>query len=378
VIGAGIGAGHIAGFQRQHAVTVTALCTRTTAYLDALARRYAIPHTYTDYRTMLNDEPLDVVVVAAPNYLHRDMTLAALDAGAHVVCEKPLALNTQEASEMVARATAARRVHFVPFIWRFVPAAMYVKEMIDAGFIGRPYHVDVRYFVQGWGDPTGPMRWQYSRAQAGSGSLANLGSHLIHVVQWWLCPIRRVSTLATTAVKERQGSDGSAVPVDVDDSCRFLGELDDGTPITFSLSSVAFVRRVDVEICLFGSEGSVIFQDDWGAADAPTGRIWATRAGDPGPSAVPIPARLIGEFLDMPDCYTPFRRCFGRMAQEVIQAIREGRDAAPSFQDGLHVQEVLDAVLQSAREEQWATVWHTESVSAKARGAAAGGGSPRP
>jgi predicted dehydrogenase len=334
-------------------------------YLERLARRYAIPHTYTDYQSMLAEEPLDLVVVAAPNDLHHDMTLAALTAGAHVVCEKPLALNTEQALEMTTRAVTARRVHFVPFIWRFVPAMIYAKEIIDSGFIGQPYHVDVRYFVQGWGDPAGPMRWQYSRVQAGSGSLANLGSHLIHVVQWWLCPIRRVSALATTTVKERLGPDGSMVPVDVDDSCRFLAALEDDTPVTFSLSSIAYVRRVNVEIALCGSEGSMIFQEDWGAPDASIGRIWATRAGDPGPSAVPIPERLTGEFLDGPDYYTPFRSCFSRMAREVVGAIQEGRDAAPSFHDGLRVQEVLDAVVRSAHEERWMTVHRAEVAATK-------------
>jgi predicted dehydrogenase len=314
---------------------------------------------------MLREEALDLVVVATPNYLHHDMTIAALASEAHVVCEKPLALDTEQARDMTMRAVAARCVHFVPFIWRFVPAVMYVKEMIDAGFIGQPYHIDVRYFVQGWGDPAGPMRWQYSRAQAGSGSLANLGSHLIHVVQWWLGPIRRVSALATTAVKERLGPDGSEVPVDVDDSCRFLAELDDGTPVTFSLSSIAYVRRVNVEIALCGSDGSILFQEDWGAPDASVGRIWATRAGDPGPSAVSIPERLTGEFLDSPDYFTPFRSCFDRMAREVVEAIWEGRDAAPSFHDGLFVQEVLDAVLQSAREERWAMVHGTACAGAR-------------
>jgi predicted dehydrogenase len=305
---------------------------------------------------MLDHEPLDIVVVATPNHLHRDMTLDALDAEAHVVCEKPLALNVSQALEMASRAKAVRRVHFVPFIWRFVPGIAYVKEMLDAGFIGKTYHVEVRYLVQGWGDPAGPMRWQFDRSQAGSGSLANLGSHLVHVLEWWLGPIGRICALATTIVKERRGPDGSMVPVDVDDTFRFLAQLEDGTPVTFCVSSVAHVRRVDVEIDVFGSEGAIVFQDDWGAEDAPSGRIWATRSGDPGRTKVPIPSRLIGELLDMPDYYTPFRGCFGHMAREVVGAIREGRDAAPNFEDGLRVQEVLDAAMESATQERWITV----------------------
>ena len=93
-------------------------------------------HTYTDYKAMLAQEPLDIVVVATPNNLHHSMTLAALDAGKHVLCDKPLGLNTAQVREMVKRAEQAGRKHFVPFTWRFLPAAAYMKEIIDSGFVG--------------------------------------------------------------------------------------------------------------------------------------------------------------------------------------------------------------------------------------------------
>lgn len=360
VIGAGVGAGYVAGFQRQPGVEVTAICARTPARAGPLAEKYRIPRVYTDYEAMLAKEPLDIVVVATPNDLHHPMTLAALNADKHVLCDKPLALNVAQAREMVERAEQVGRRHFVPFIWRFLPAAAYMKEIIAAGFIGQPYHVNVRYFNCGWGDPAGPMRWQYDKAQAGSGALGNLGSHAIHLIHWWLGNFRRVCAMLTTAVKERAWPDGRGrVPVHVDDICAFLGELDDGTPVVFNASSVALVSRIDVEIGVFGSEGSLIFRDNWGAPDAGTGRILAFRKNDQVPSLVPIPGRLSGEFLDMPDYYTPSRTCFTRMAAEFVSAIREDRPAAPNFHDGLRVQEVIDAVLRSAAEEGWVQLEQT-------------------
>jgi predicted dehydrogenase len=284
------------------------------------------------------------------------MTLAALGAGKHVVCDKPLALNAQQAREMLARAEQVGRRHFVPFIWRFVPAAAYMKEMIAAGFLGQLYHVNVRYFNLGWGDLRGPMRWQYDKAQAGSGSLGNIGSHAIHLIHWWFGGFQQVCAMLTTAVKERQLPDGGKAPVQVDDICAFLGRLDDDTPVVFNTSSVALVRRNFLQIDIFGSDGSLIFQNDWGAEDAHIGRIYAMRRNDYAPTLVPIPARLVGEFLDMPDYYTPFRTCFTRMAAEFVSAIREDRPAAPNFHDGLRVQEVIDAVLKSAAEACWVTV----------------------
>jgi predicted dehydrogenase len=357
VIGAGIGAGYIAGFQKHPGADVTAVCARTTSRVEPLARRYGIPSVYTDYEAMLEHEPLDIVVVATPNYLHHPMTLTTLKAGKHIVCDKPLALNVVQAREMVEAAEKAQRKHFVPFIWRFLPAARYMREIIEAGFVGQPFHVHVRYLNLGWGDMNGPLRWQYDKQQAGSGSLGNLGSHAIHLIQWWLGNFKRVCALLTTAVKERTLPDSAEhAPVYVDDVCTLLGELEDGTPIMFQASSVALVERACLEIGVFGSEGSLIFSDNWGDDDAPTGRIRAMRRNDHVSSRVPIPQRLVGEFLDMPDYYTPFRTCFTRMAGELVDAIREDRPAMPNFHDGLLVQQVIAAVLKSAEEERWVFV----------------------
>ncbi len=355
VVGTGIGAGYIAGFQRQPGVEVTALCARTPARMAPVAARYQIPHLYTDYAAMLEQEPLDVVVIATPNNLHHPMTLAALDAGKHVLCDKPLALNVAQAQAMVERAEQSGRRHFVPFVWHFLPAAAYVRQIIASGFLGQVYHVNVRYFNLGWGDAQGPMRWQFDQAQAGSGALGNIGSHAIHLLQWWLGDLSEVCALLETAVKERVWPDGSKATVAVDDNVAFLGRLQDGAAVVFNASSVALVARNFLQIDLFGSDGSLIFQDDWGSEDAATGRIYAMRKNDHVPARVPIPERLTGELIDMPDYFTPFRACFGRMTAEFTTAIREERPAEPSFHDGLRVQKVLAALLESAAEKKWVT-----------------------
>jgi predicted dehydrogenase len=158
VVGAGIGAGYIAGFQKQPGVQVSAVCARTLTRVEPLAKRYQVPHTYTGLDEMLDKEPLDIVVIATPNNLHYPMTLDALDAGKHVLCDKPLAMNSQQAQEMAERADASGRKHFVPFVLRFLPAALYMREIISTGFLGRVLHVNVRYYVHGWGDLFGPMR----------------------------------------------------------------------------------------------------------------------------------------------------------------------------------------------------------------------------
>jgi predicted dehydrogenase len=356
VAGAGIGAAYIAGFQRQPGVIVASVCARTPRHLGPLVEKYHIPLAYTDYKLML-EEGLDVVVVATPNHLHHPMVMEALEAGANVLCEKPLALNVAQARSMVARAEQPGRKHSVAFTWRFLPAAAYTKEIIASGFLGQLYHANVRYFVRTWADPANAMRWQLDKPQTGSGSLANLGSHAIHLIQWWLGNFRRVCAMCTTVVKERYSEVADAkVPIEVDDTCAFLGELENGTPVVFNTSSVAWVPSVQLQIDLFGSEGAITFQEDWSAKDCLTGRILAMRKNDSAPSLVTVPTRLIGEFLDMPDYYTPFRTCFSRMAAEFVAAVREDRPVSPNFHDGLSVQEVIDALLRSQEEGSWITL----------------------
>ena len=360
VAGAGIGAGYIAGFQKQPNVEVTALCARTPARVKPLADRYRIPRVYTDYATMLAEELLDLVVIATPNNLHHAMTLQALEAGKHVLCDKPLALDVAQAQEMVQRAEQLGRRHFVPFIFRFLPAAAYVKEIIASGFLGRLLHVNARYYVLGWGDLYGPMRWQYDKQQAGSGTLGNIGSHMLHLIHWWLGGIRRVSASMATAIPERATLDESGLArVDVDDVCLFVGELEDGAPLVFNTSSVAHVARTRMEVDLFGTEGSLTFQHGWGMEYELTGAIMAMRQGDNSPKRVELPARLVDEFVALPDYYTPMRGCFARMAAEFSGAIREGRPAHPNFLDGLRVQQVMEAVMRSAEGRQWVDVQYT-------------------
>jgi predicted dehydrogenase len=361
VVGAGIGAGYIAGFQKQPQVEVSAICARTPSRAEPLAKRYNVARVYTGLDTMLAEEPLDIVVVASPNNLHYPMTMQALEAGKHVVCDKPLAMNAAQAQEMAERAEALGRKHFVPFVLRFLPSAMYMNEIIATGFLGRVLAVNVRYYVQAWGDIFGPMRWQYDRAQAGSGTLGNIGSHAIHLVQWWVGDIKRVSAMMSTAVPERRGTDGTMVKSDVDDVCAFIGEMAGGVPVVFNFNSSALVTRALTEIDIFGTEGALTFQQDWGAPYSLTGGLVAMRRGDSNPVRVDIPERLKGEFTDMPDYYTPVRANFTRMMGEMVNAIREDRPAAPNFHDGVRVQRVMDAVIRSVETQAWADVDETIS-----------------
>jgi predicted dehydrogenase len=351
VVGAGMGAQYAAALAAHPDVELAAGCART---LESALRLGAVG-TFTSYEQMLAEAALDAVVIATPNNLHHPMALAALEAGLHVACDKPLALNADEARELAARAARAGLVTFVPFTWRFLPAAQRIKELLDDGFVGRPYHVTVWYLVCGWGDPHGPFRWQHDAAQAGSGALGNLASHPIHIVDWWLGRPTRVCSLLATPVAERALPEGRRAPVTVDDTCAFLGELEDGTPMTLQASSIAHGPRVDLRISVHGSDGALVLENDWSAPDAAIGRVRATRAGQGAWRELPLAAETT------PGA-TPFAGCVARMVDELVGAIRTGRPARPDFGDGVRVQEVLDAVLASAAARGWMPVGAVEAV----------------
>jgi predicted dehydrogenase len=351
VAGAGIGDEYVRALALIPGVEVVAVCARTAGSANTLADRHGVVGRYTSFEAMLEREAPALVVVATPNRLHAPMTLAAVEAGAHVVCEKPLALTLAQARQMALRAHELGRTSFVPFTWRFLPAARRAKELLDDGSVGTPYHVFVRYFVRGFGDPHGPMRWQFDAAEAGSGSLANLASHAIHLVHWWVGGVRRLCASLATHVDERTSPGGGRAVVSVDDTCGLLAELDGGASLALTASSVAFGPRVSVELGVLGSDGALVLDDEWGTAAAATGRLRLARAGETGWSEVPLPPdepRADGE--------APFRGCFARMAEEVVAAVREGRPASPGFEDGVRVQAVLEAALRAAAESSWVEV----------------------
>ena len=306
---------------------------------------------------MLSEERLDIVVVATPNDLHDRMTLDALAAGAHVVCEKPLGMNAAEAREMAATADSLGRVHFVPFVWRFVPAFAYATRLLGEGFVGTPYLVTVQYLNRGYGDPHGPMRWQFDKSRAGSGVLANLASHVVHLLDLWFGGVARVHAATSVKVPRRRLPDGALANADADDVLTMQAVLGDSDiPCSMAVTSVAYVGRNQLEISIFGSEGSLVISNDWSSPEAPTGTVRGMRRDEHVPARLVVPVRQPAQAFPSRGLYGPFRGAICDMAREVIGAVREGRRAAPDFWDGLRVQEVIDAALVSSATGQWVDI----------------------
>jgi predicted dehydrogenase len=337
-----------------------AVCAGHESSARRLALAHSVPRWYTDYARMLETEDLDAVVVATPNDLHFPVTMLALEHGAHVMCEKPLALDVHQAEAMTGLARRLGRTTIVPFTWRFLPGALALRELIDAGALGELYHARITYVTRGLGDVHGEARWQHDVDRAGSGVLANLGSHAISLVHWLLGDVRRVSGIGRSVIDARTDSSGTLRSTPVDDTFSLLLELRDGTPVVIDTSWVAFVERVRLEIGVFGSSASAQLRFDTRDAGRKVGRLTFGDATPGPPRPMEVPDRLHGDadWGDMPSA------CAEQIVREFIGAIAAGRAAAPDFSEGLRVQRVLDAALAAAHERRWVELPDTGPESA--------------
>jgi predicted dehydrogenase len=348
IIGAGGAARsiHIPGFALCPDVEVPVVCD---ADADAL-RTAGVAAACADYRDVLRRADIDAIVVATPNYLHREIVLAALDAGKHVLCEKPLALNRGEADAMLAAAQRSRLVHMTAFTYRFVPAIQYARHLVERGELGALRTVRAAYLMALSGHVLG---WRSEKRFAGSGVLADIGSHLVHLGQFLAGDIRSL-----TASERRFREDPAS---DVEDWISFLAEFENGACGTFEISRVAPGRGAGISeeifIELYGSQGSLVFslQDPWG--------LMAALGKDAADPARPLQHYDVPEqFLKMPgsprDVHAHDRRWGYRYDQafHFAESVKRGESRAPSFADGVRCQAVLDAALESAHSRRWVEV----------------------
>jgi predicted dehydrogenase len=318
------------------------------------ARLEGLPFT-ARYEDLLGRGDVDAVINATPNYLHREVTLAALQAGKHVLCEKPLGLNFAETVEMLEAAEKARRVHMTGFSYRYAPAVQYMRALVGQDALGEIRSVRAAYLMAMAGHLTG---WRSERRLAGSGALADIGSHLIHITQFLLGEIAAVTAT------------GRAFHSGVDDWIGFLAQFQSGVMGTYEISRVAPGRGAGITenmfIEIYGREGGVAFslQDPW-AVQLCAGEQARNPAENLARTAVPEKyLKIEGSARDV-HAHDP--RWGYRYDQDFqfIDSIRRGVVREPSFRAGVECQAVLDAVLESCESGQWTTVPQRNSAAYK-------------
>ena len=313
------------------------------------AARYGWSEAATDWRDVVQRDDVDIVDICTPGHLHADIAVAALEAGKHVLVEKPLANSIEESEAMVraAESAAGRGVRsMVGFNYRRVPALALAREIIARGQIGDIRQVRAGYLQDWLADEDAPMTWRLRQETAGSGALGDLGSHVVDQIQYLLAqPVTRASGHLHTFVDTRSGDDGEE-PVTVDDAAWATLETSSGVVASVEVTRMATGRKNGLTIEVYGSRGSVAFDlerlNELQVLDA---------TGDPQGSRRVLVTEEEHPYLDAwwpPGHTLGWDHTFTSQAADFLKAIASDVDPSPSFADGLSVQRVLAAIEDSA------------------------------
>lgn len=343
VIGTGFGARvQIPGFLGYADTQVVALCGASEDRTKSIAAQYGIKAVYTDYEQMLVDVTPDLVSIATPPALHNPMAIAAFQVGAHVLCEKPLALNVDEGSEMLGWARQSRRVHVVDHEFRYLPARYYQRVLVDQGYIGEPVLLEATFLSGARWDPNRAWNWWMDAGQGG-GVLGAVGSHYLDAFRWLSGREVRAVTAQlhhTPQYARRPWPEGGSRAVSSDDGAVLSLELDGGLRGVVTLSAVAGGETQ--RLAVHGTEGALVVQDDL--------QLWGRRRGE-SLSLIAVPPEYEPP-LWVPDenlLLGPFVKLVGLM----VDQIRGESTVAPAtFEDGLAVQRVIDAARVSSESGQ--------------------------
>lgn len=363
---------------------LTVLAGRNAEGVRAAAEKYGWDGVETDWRRLIERDDIDLVDICTPGNTHAEIAIAALEAGKHVLCEKPLANSVEEAERMTAAAdaAAARGVYAMcGFSYRRTPALALAKRMVDAGRLGQIRHVRAQYLQDWLSDAGAPLTWRLDKEKSGSGSLGDIGAHSIDAAQWITGRrITGVSALLETFVKERPvggefvglgghgatGEDMQLGPVTVDDAAIFSarfeggasgGGASDGGPIgVFEATRFALGRKNAMRLELNGTKGSLAFDFEdmntlsfYDAAEEPEAGFRRIQVTEP---EHPYTGNWwpVGHGLG-------YEHVFTHQVVDFLTAISESRQPTPSFADALQVQKVLAAVEASASDDsRWQKV----------------------
>jgi len=355
-------------FDVEHAPVLKAICDVAEDKAKQFVEVWGYERAETDWRKLMEAKDIDLIDICVPNFAHKEIVLAAAQAGKMVICEKPLAMSVAEAEEMVEAVEAAKVANMVSFNYRRVPSITLAKQIIDEGRIGRPFHYRATY-LQDWTISAdvpqgGDALWRLDVKVAGSGVTGDLLAHSIDTAMWLNGPIKSVVAKTETFVKERKHVEsGKVEPVGIDDACMFLAVFANGSMGTFESTRYARGRKNYNTFELNGSDGSVYFdleepeylqyfeykqlQSGKKVESHLTGwrKIHVTNSEHPYMSHYWVPGTCIG-----------YEHTFLNQLADFVAGIESGAPAQPDFRNGLETQKVCDAVLASARSGSWVEI----------------------
>src|SRR5215831_8247689 len=348
-------------FNLPYRPVLQAACARNRERLQTFAENWGYGSTETDWRRLMERKDIDLIDIASPNDTHAEIAIAAAQAGKMVMCEKPLGRNVAEARAMTDAAEAAGVSNMVWYNYRRVPAVMLLKQLLDEGRFGRIFHYRAK-FLQDWTisrdlPQGGEGLWRLDVAVAGSGVTGDLLAHTIDTAMWLNGPIIEVVAMTETFIKERTHNlTGRVELVGIDDASAFLCRFENGSLATFEATRYARGHKALYTLEINGEHASAMWdlQDlhriqYFDHRDEGMVRGWrsvhVTDGDHPYMKRWWVPGLQIG-----------YEHTFIHQFADFIEALGAGKEAAPTFKDGLATDYVTDAVLKSAKTRQWEKV----------------------
>ncbi len=349
-------------FDLDHQPVLKAACGRQEENVQEFADNWGWESIETDWRALVERDDIDAIDICVPNNLHRDIVIAAAEAGKTVLCEKPLAMNGEQGEQMVQAVEEAGVPNMVWYNYRRVPSITLAKELVDEGRLGRVFHYRAKY-LQDWTiSPDVPQGghtlWRLDKSAAGSGVTGDLLAHSIDTAMWLIGGIDRVCAMTETFVDERERQDepGEVEPVEIDDACAFLARFENGALATFESTRYACGRKNQNTFEINGEKGSIAFDLEdperlfyFNHEDESHARGWrdilVTDSDHP--------------YMDrwrVPGCTIGYEHTFIHAIADFLDGLSAGETKCPTLKDALATQYVCDAVLESAADENWRDV----------------------
>jgi len=327
---------------------VRAIVGRNLDHTRDFAKQWRVPNVYASLDELLANESIDAVIIGSPNKHHYAMAMTAIEHGLHVLCEKPLAMNYEEAIRMTKAAETAGVKTMVPFTYRFMPTARYLKELIEQGYIGRPYHLNMRYYTGYARD--GKYMWRFDLDESGSGVVGDLGTHWLYLADWFYGAIKAVSAILGYHLSRSPRTDGQPYQP-ADDSAVMMLEFENGASGVLHVSSVAYEETPFGQthhMEFHGSGGTLYSFTDWDKTQSVSG----ARDGEGAIHDLPIPDHIWGTARRdiVHHTYKDIFRDHDLMTRGFVSAIADNTFVEPSFRDGARIQRYLEAALLSAQE----------------------------
>ncbi len=348
-------------FDLEFAPVLQAVCGRDAAKVSAFARRWGYNSCETDWRQLIARDDIDLIDIACPNDMHREVAIAAARAGKMILCEKPLSMNTQEGKLMVKAVEKAGVPNMVWYNYRRIPAVTLAKQLIDEGRLGKIFHYRAK-FLQDWTISAdlpqgGAGLWRLDAKVAGSGVTGDLLAHCIDTAIWLNGSMEKVCGMTETFIKQRKHTlTGKVEKVGIDDACSFLARFDNGSLGNFESTRYARGHKALYTFEINGEHASIFWDlhdlhrlQYFDHKDESRLRGWRTihvTDGDhPYMDKWWVPGLQIG-----------YEHSFVHQFADFLQGLAAGKPAQPTFRDALETQRICDAVLKSAKGQKWEKV----------------------